>query len=95
MEVDYSSILQKYARRHGRVIVRCTPSKAEVASFQVAGAREPKSAGKVIYDHVWQAEAAAREMTESDGLPRATYQCARSKNGHQHIKSVREHGEGT
>ncbi|MFE2751600.1 hypothetical protein ACFXGA_06305 [Actinosynnema sp. NPDC059335] len=89
------AILAQHARlsKNGRPEV-CTPSRAELSGEQRR--REGKgSDGKVIYDTVADARAAARKLEAIGARPMIAYPCRRSRHGHYHLKTDKHRAEGS
>jgi hypothetical protein len=91
------AILAHYARkkswnqgkRTSDIPATCMASRAEIVLHDQHG-RRPKGVGKVIFDDVASAEAAARELGELYGCQFKAYQCHRSSHGHQHLSTINE-----
>lgn len=76
-----------YARWHtnGRRVMKCTPGAEEIQKrgYSVwAG-----SDGKVIYDNLELAQAAAAAFLRIEGKRLEPYPCKRSTHGHYHLTS--------
>lgn len=83
----HADVLATYARWHrsGNATMKCTPSAEEIE--QRGYTVWTGSDGKVIYDSLALAQAAADAFLRLEGKHLVPYPCARSKHGHYHLTS--------